>query len=261
MNEPPVAPWLNILGTKVNALSLDDAVGIIARWVERGERRYVCVRDVHGIVRAVDDAELRAIHHAAGMVTPDGVPLVVLARLRGFANVTRVYGPDLMMRVLELSLQTGFSHYFYGTTQETLAALSQRLTAQLPGLKIAGMMAPPFRELNGDERLAVAAAINRSGARVVWVGLGTPKQERWMAGFRPLLEAPVLVGVGAAFDFHAGRVRQAPAWMQKIALEWLFRLAMEPRRLWRRYVYNIPRFLYLITLEWLGLRKSALEDK
>ena len=159
----------------------------------------------------------------------------------------RVYGPDLMLRVCAVSVEKGWSHFFYGASPRVAEELASRLSVRFPGLDVVGTHSPPFRPLKPSEIDATAEMINDSGASVVWVGLSSPKQERWMDLFRPLLNAQVLAGVGAAFDIHAGRVAQAPLWMQQLGLEWAFRLAVEPRRLWRRYLTSIPRFLWLIS--------------
>ena len=178
------------------------------------------------------------------MVTPDGMPLVWACRHAGCTATSRVYGPDLMLEVCERAAQRGWSSFFYGSRDEVTAALVHRLSGSYPDLTVAGRYSPPFRPLEPHEEEEIVERINRSGAAIVWVGLSTPKQERWMARMRPRLEAPVLIGVGAAFDIHAGFLRQAPPWMQRHGLEWLFRVAMEPRRLWKRYLRNNPRFVF-----------------
>jgi len=203
--------------------------------------------------------QIQRIHNAAGMVTPDGMPLVYLSRLAGHPQTTRVYGPDLMARVCEDSVGVGYTHFLYGATDATLARLRERLSARFPGLRIVGSYAPPFRPLTEAERDRVSAEINRSAPDIVWVGLSTPKQELWMADFRARLEAPVLIGVGAAFDFHAGTVRQAPRWMQPLCLEWCYRLFVEPRRLWKRYLVNNPLFLGALVLQASGLKQYHAE--
>jgi N-acetylglucosaminyldiphosphoundecaprenol N-acetyl-beta-D-mannosaminyltransferase len=246
---------VNILSIGVSAVNMDVAVSTIASWIQRSERRYVCITGVQGVMESHVDPNLRRIHNEAGLVTPDGMPLVVLGRLMGHRHMNRVYGPDLMLEMFGRSAFSGYSHFLYGATEATLSRLRQNLTARFPGARIAGAYAPPFRPLNNTERVHIIEDINRSSADIVWVGLSTPKQEYWMAEMRPHLVAPVLIGVGAAFDFHAGNARQAPRWMQRACLEWFFRLLMEPRRLWRRYLYNNPRFLYLITMQLLGLKR------
>src|SRR5690606_5511415 len=198
-------------------------------------------------------------HNAAGLVTPDGTPMVWLLWASGHRAAERVYGPDLMLAVLEMSVMRGYRHFFYGSSETTLTRLETSLRARFPGLVIAGSHSPPFRPLTAREDDAVVEMINAARPDIVWVGLSTPKQERWMADHRDRLEAPVLVGVGAAFDLHAGIVRQAPRFVQRSGVEWLFRLAMEPRRLWRRYLRNNPAFVLCISGQKLGLKRYSLD--
>jgi N-acetylglucosaminyldiphosphoundecaprenol N-acetyl-beta-D-mannosaminyltransferase len=245
----------NLLGVRVDAIDMQDAVTTVGRWIRDGERSYVCVRDVHGIMESRRDAALRDIHNAAGLVTPDGMPLVWFLRIKGHKHAERVYGPDLMMAVLEAADGERWRHFFYGSTERTLDQLCRRLRQLFPGICIVGTEAPPFRALTAAEREQTIQRINESRADIVWVGLGTPKQERWMAQFRPDLAAGVLIGVGAAFDFHAGTIRQAPRLLQRSGFEWLFRLAMEPRRLWRRYLRNNPTFVVAVLGQLLGLHR------
>jgi N-acetylglucosaminyldiphosphoundecaprenol N-acetyl-beta-D-mannosaminyltransferase len=239
---------VNVLGVGVSPVSLKGAVSTIMQWLHDGERHYVCVSNVHTVMACQHDEQLRRIHNASGLTTPDGMPLVWCARRAGARDVTRVYGPDLMLALSTELAREARSVFLYGTTPSTLALLSARLTEMFPGLKIAGSYAPPFRSLTADEEVETCRQINESGADVVWVGLGAVKQERWMAEHADLLHASVLIGVGAAFDFHAGVVAQAPLWMQRHGLEWIYRLAREPRRLWRRYLSTIPWFIVTIAL-------------
>jgi N-acetylglucosaminyldiphosphoundecaprenol N-acetyl-beta-D-mannosaminyltransferase len=238
-------PRVDILGVGVSAINMDDALEVIDGWITAGVRRYVCITGVHGVMESQRDDVLRRIHNSAGLVTPDGMPLVWLSRWRGWRNTTRVYGPDLMLALCERSLATGYRHFFYGGKDGVPERLVQRLQKRYPGLAVAGTYSPPFKSVAAPESDDVIDRINSSKPDIVWVGLGTPKQEHWMAQHLDLLHAPVLVGVGAAFDFHAGLQRQAPRWMQRSGLEWLFRLANEPRRLWRRYLINNPSFVWL----------------
>jgi N-acetylglucosaminyldiphosphoundecaprenol N-acetyl-beta-D-mannosaminyltransferase len=239
-------PRVDVLGVHVSAVSLGDAVAEIGRWVADRQRHYVCVTGVHGVMESQRDEALRRIHNQSGLTTPDGMPLVWCAKAAGFDGMTRVYGPDLVLAVCEAGVARGWRHFFYGGGPGVAEQLAERLAERFPGLAVAGTWCPPFRELTAEEVDEVVARVDASGADIVWVGLSTPKQERWMAAFRPRLAAPVLVGVGAAFDFHAGTVRQAPAFLQRAGLEWAFRLAMEPRRLWRRYLRNNPAFVAAI---------------
>lgn len=242
----PPSLRVDVLGVHVSAVDRHGALAEIRRWIEGGDRHYVCVTGVHGIMESQRDDALREIHNNSGLTTPDGMPLVWCSHAAGAAHVRRVYGPDLMLDVLEAGLPFGWRHYFYGGAEGVAEELADRLGARFGGLVVAGTYSPPFRPLTEAESAAVVERLNGSGADVIWVGLSTPKQERWMAQHRPLLQAPVLVGVGAAFDFHAGRVRQAPAWVQRAGMEWAFRLLMEPRRLWRRYLRNNPAFVLRI---------------
>jgi N-acetylglucosaminyldiphosphoundecaprenol N-acetyl-beta-D-mannosaminyltransferase len=248
-------PRANILGVGVSALNMAMALEIIEGWIERREPHYVCVTGVHGVMESQRDGELRRIHNRAGLVTPDGMPLVWLSRLQGFHHVERVYGPDLMLALCERSAAKGYRHFFYGGAEGVPEQLASVLQKRFPGLQVAGTFSPPFRSLTADEDDRIVQMINAAAPDIVWVGLSTPKQERWMAGHRERLTAPVLIGVGAAFDFLTGRKPQAPHWMQRAGLEWLFRLLTEPRRLWRRYLYHNPRFVLLVLLQLLGLRR------
>ena len=247
---------VDVLGVGVSAIDVPTAVAIFDGWVARGERRYVCVSGVHGVMESRRDPSLRAIHNAAGLVTPDGMPLVWLSRLAGQAGVTRVYGPDLMLAYCAHGVAPGRRHYFYGGNAGVPELLAERLCARVPGLQVVGTHSPPFRPLTAAEDDDVVARINAAEPDVVWVGLSTPKQERWMAAHRARLHAPVLVGVGAAFDFHAGLKRQAPRWMQRGGLEWAFRLATEPRRLGPRYLVNNPLFVWHVARQLLGPRRA-----
>lgn len=235
---------------------MEGALGAIEGWITRREPHYVCVSGMHGVMECQRDEQLRRIHNAAGLVTTDGMPLVWLCRLRGQRGVERVYGPDLMLALCARSQTSGYRHFFYGASPGVLDALTARLQTRYPGLTVAGAYAPPFRQLDSLEDLQIVERIKQARPDVVWVGLSTPKQERWMAEHVERLGGPVLIGVGAAFDFHAGTKRQAPRWMQRSGLEWLFRLLSEPRRLYRRYLLNIPLFACYLGLEALGLRHT-----
>jgi N-acetylglucosaminyldiphosphoundecaprenol N-acetyl-beta-D-mannosaminyltransferase len=235
------------------------ALTAIGGWIARRESHYVCVTNIHGIVESQRDPDLRRIHNAAGLVTPDGMPLVWISRLRGFTHVQRVYGPDLMLMLCQRSVEQGYRHFFYGGGERVPERLAANLQRRFPGLRVAGVYSPPYRPLTDEEDERIVRCINNAGTHIVWVGLSTPKQERWMAKHVGRLEASVLIGVGAAFDFHVGLKKQAPRWMQHGGLEWFFRLATEPGRLWRRYAVNIPTFLWLCLLQTLGLRGFHLE--
>ncbi|MBY4591763.1 WecB/TagA/CpsF family glycosyltransferase [Rhizobium redzepovicii] len=252
--------WTNVLGVRVSAVNLKSATEFIQKAIEDGRKEYVCVRDAHGIVRCQDDPELRSIHNRAFLVTPDGMPLVWALRKAGHAESGRVYGPDLMLSVFDAGSAKGLRHFLYGATAETLEQLQARLLAKFPQAQIVGSYAPPFRKLSTQEEADIADKLNRSGADIIWVGLSSPKQELWMAHMRDRLEASMLIGVGAAFDFHAGLKRQAPRFIQRSGFEWAFRLLCEPRRLWRRYALVVPTFISLSAFQRLGLRQFPIED-
>lgn len=257
----------NILGFGISAINMSMATATIEEWIRRGERKYVCVTTVNSIIEGQRDEDFRRIHNLAGLVTPDGMPLVWLSKLMGFRHVERVYGPDLMLRLCEGSVERGFRNYLYGGRPGVVELLAARLQWRYPALKIVGTRTPEFlegstryRQLSREESAALVDEINASEADVVWVGLGSPMQERWMAENVGRLKASALIGVGAAFDFHAGLKRQAPAWMQQAGLEWSFRLAMEPRRLWRRYLVRNSQFIWLMFLQAIGQRRIPLNS-
>jgi N-acetylglucosaminyldiphosphoundecaprenol N-acetyl-beta-D-mannosaminyltransferase len=233
-----------VLGIPLAVTDYDRTLDWIDAAVTAGHRGYLCVAATHTVMAAREDPELRAAVNGADFTVPDGQPLVWALNLLGHRLTDRVYGPDLMDRACARAARSGRRFYLYGGRNPgALAQLTRNLRLRHPGLQIVGGHVPPFRELTADEERAVAEDVRRSDADVVWVGIGVPKQEKWMARMRPRLAAPVLIGVGAAFDFHAGLVPQAPARLQKLGLEWLFRLVQEPRRLWRRYLRYNPRFV------------------
>jgi N-acetylglucosaminyldiphosphoundecaprenol N-acetyl-beta-D-mannosaminyltransferase len=238
----------HIVGMRVDATSYEDATERVIRWAEQGETRYVCVASVNNVMAARDDSSYADMMNGADLVTPDGMPLVWGLRVLGIPHASRVYGPSLTPLVCERAARDGISVGFYGGTPRVLERLHTELLRMFPDLKIAYSWPPPFRALSSEEEDRVVREINDSGARIVFVGLGTPKQEQWMVRHQDKLDA-VMLGVGAAFDFIAGEKRQAPSWMQRRGLEWLFRLVTEPRRLWRRYLYSNPRFVGLFVLQ------------
>lgn len=233
---------VDVLGVEVSAITIEMAVAEVARWIDEGERHYVCVTGVHGVMESQRDPQLLRIHNESGLTTPDGMPMVWAGHRAGASWMRRVYGPDLMLATLQTAAQRGWSSYLYGGNDGVADLLAEKLTARFPGLKIAGTHCPPFRPLTEDEDAAIVEEINSSGADLVWVGLSTPKQERWMSAHAGRLDAAAMFGVGAAFDFHAGLIPQAPPWMQRNGLEWFYRLTKEPKRLWRRYLRNNPAF-------------------
>lgn len=240
-----VAPTVEVLGVRVSVLEMERTLDMLDRWITNGIRNYVCVTAVHGIMESRRDPTLREIHNRAGLVTADGMPLVWWSRLQGFSEARRVCAPDLLLACCERSITMGYRHFFYGGGEGVAQLLARRLTRRFPGLTVAGTYTPPFRPLTPQEDEGVVRLINDASPDIVWVGLGTPKQEYWMAQHVGRLEAPVLAGVGGAFDFHAGLTQRAPRWMQNSGLEWLFRLGAEPRRLWNRYLVDNPAFVWL----------------
>lgn len=237
---------VNVLGVHITALTMSSAIARMAEWIETGRQHYVCVTGVHGVMESQSDVTLREIHNAAGMVTPDGMPMVWSAHRAGAPDVERVCGRDLLLEASRAAANRGWKIFFYGGKEGVPERLADRLRRRYPGLEVVGCYSPPFRPLTHDEDAQIVERINALAPDIVWVGLSTPKQEQWMAEHVGRLDAPVMVGIGAAFDMHAGDARCAPRWMQRAGLEWLFRLIQEPRRLWRRYLGNNPRFVLRI---------------
>ncbi len=233
----------NILGTEILVTDMKKTVALIEEHIGELRGNYICVGNVHTTVTAHDDAHYHTVQKEAAFVLPDGKPLSVYSRKHGYAGAERVTGPDLMLALF--ARDNGLSHYFYGSSEETLAMLREKLERQYPGLKIAGMVSPPFRPLSEKEDADAVHAINESGADIIWVGLGAPKQENWMYAHKGRVGG-VMIGVGAGFDYHAGNIKRAPAWMQKLSLEWLYRLVQDPKRLFKRYLVTNTRYLYLI---------------
>jgi len=249
-------PRYNVLGVGVSALTLLQATQLVL--AARGRRRlgYVCICTVHGVSEARADPAFRRILNRSYLTTADGMPLVWL----GPRGCERVYGPDLMLATADAGRAVGLRHYLLGgAAPDVTAALASRLRERFPGIEIVGLFAPPFRPLDTDEAAALRDDIARTQPDVVWVGVGTPKQERWMAELAPQLDAGLLIGVGAAFDFVTGRIRQAPRWIRASGGEWLWRLVHEPRRLWRRYVFNNPRFVLRVLAQKTGLRRYPID--
>jgi N-acetylglucosaminyldiphosphoundecaprenol N-acetyl-beta-D-mannosaminyltransferase len=255
----PDAKAVNVLGVAVSPINMALALERITQAVQTRKKGYICVTGVHGVSEAQSDPEFRQILNHAFLCTPDGMPLVWVGRWLGQKQMDRVYGPDLMLAVMELSEQTGWRHFFYGGANGTAQALKVKLLERFPKLQIVGTYEPPFRPLQPNELQELQEDLRRSSPDFMWVGLSTPKQERFMAQHLDKLEVTLMCGVGAAFDFHAGKVRQAPRWMQRSGLEWLFRLGCEPRRLWKRYFKNNPLFVLRIFCQFTGLRKFPLE--
>lgn len=242
---------LKVLGFPLDFFDYVGANGWIMEFASHSESRYICFANVHMLMEAQDSEMFMEIVRNADLVLPDGMPLVWMMRLKGAKHQQRVYGPTLMLHVLETAARENIPVGFYGGKPEVLALLINRMRTRYEGLKVAYSYSPPFRELSREEDDEIIKTINQTGTRILFVGLGCPKQEIWMAEHRGKVNA-VMLGVGAAFDFHAGVKSQAPAWMQSLGLEWLFRLLTEPRRLWRRYFYHNSRFIFLAVADLLG---------
>lgn len=241
-------PTCNILGVEIAAIDMDWLLRFTESHLRELSGNYMCVANVHTTVTAHDNAEYRAIQNGAALAIPDGAPLSAAGRNRGHENMQRTTGPGYMGEIFAVSPQRGYRHYFYGGTEDTLAALKSRLEERYPRLQIAGMYSPPFRSLTEQEDGEDIERINAADADFVWVGLGAPKQERWMAAHKDRIKG-FMVGVGAGFDYYAGKLKRAPQWMQRCSLEWLYRLLQDPKRLLRRYLVTNIRYLYLIAKE------------
>lgn len=233
----------NVIGAPIDVLNWDQAVSRISHWSQMHDSRVVCICNAHSVVTARQDPEFAQAIRKADMATPDGAPVAWLLRKLGAKSQQRINGPDLMLKYCAHAANAGESIYLYGASEATLEKLVMALTERFPSLKIAGTYSPPFRPLTEEEDASITETINKSGAGVVWVSLGCPKQEKWMAAHRGRIRA-VMVGVGAAFDYHAGAIPRAPLWMQNNGLEWLHRLCSEPRRLWKRYLATNSLFIW-----------------
>lgn len=254
-------PSFNVLGSRISALTHDRAVLLLREAVDRGSPVYVCVCTVHTVVEGLRRPEVQQAVNGAWLATTDGMPLVWWGRAAGNENIERVYGPEVMRSVLLDERHEATRHFFYGGVPGVTEKLVEAATRLNPRVRVAGWITPPFRPLTSDEEDRTVTEINRSNADIVWVGLGCPKQDLWMARLRDRLAPPVLIGVGAAFDFLAGVKRQAPPWMRNAGLEWFHRLASEPGRLWRRYLVYNALFLGHTAAHLTGLRRYPLEDR
>ena len=251
-------PRVNILGVGVSALSMTRALEQSEALLDRGGHGYVCVTGVHGIMEAQADERFRTILNSSFLTTPDGMPTVWLGRMQGFSSMSRVYGPDFMLHLCERSVARGYRHFLYGGKPGVAEALRAELMRRCPGIQIVGTYTPPFRPLDSSEEEQLQATLEASGADILWCGLSTPKQERFMAAWHGRAPVKLMIGVGAAFDLLSGNLSEAPNWMKQAGLQWLYRLIKEPRRLWRRYLSNNPRFTWLTLLQLTGLRRFSL---
>lgn len=241
---------VNVLGVGLSATNMPDAVSIINTWIERDKRNYVCVTGVHGVMECQKDKNLRSIQNNSGLTVPDGMPMVWIGRFKGYKNMSRVYGPDLMLEVCKISVVKGYKHFLYGGNIGVAETLRKKLQEKFSGIHIVGTYTPPFRHLNEQEEKDLKELVYKLKPDLFWVGMSTPKQERFMADYIHKLDAKVMIGVGAAFDIHAGLIKDAPKLFKIIGMQWFYRLCQEPKRLWRRYLYNNPVFVckYLMQL-------------
>jgi len=248
----------NVLGVGVHAVDLPAAASIIESAVCEGTKGYVCVTSVHGVMEAQRDPEFREILNRALLLTPDGMPTVWVGRMQGNSAMKRVFGPDLMLEVCRRSAATGIRHFLYGGKPGIADELAGTLRQRFPGLAVVGTFTPPFRPLNPSEHAALQNQLEATLPDIVWVGLSTPKQEKFMADNITRLPCKIMIGVGAAFDIHTGHVRDAPKWIKNSGLQWAHRLCQEPSRLWKRYLLNNSAFLTALGLQLTGLRSYSL---
>ncbi|HEY6489091.1 MAG: WecB/TagA/CpsF family glycosyltransferase [Terracidiphilus sp.] len=250
----------NILGIGVSDLDMNDALRMSEALIRLNGRGYICVSDVHSVIEGHADPTLGITLNRSFLTVPDGMPLVWAARAQGHTRMRRVYGPDFMLELCRFGVSRGYRHFFCGGKPGIAEELKEKLAMRVPGIQVVGTYTPPFRELSDTEEASLAGEIALARPNVLWVGLGSPKQERFLARYTGLFEANLMVGVGAAFDFHAGAVKEAPRWLHSTGLQWVYRLMREPRRLWMRYLVCVPCFLWQIALQLTGLRKFALQD-
>jgi N-acetylglucosaminyldiphosphoundecaprenol N-acetyl-beta-D-mannosaminyltransferase len=248
-------PTRGLLGVPISVIDYDGTIAVMDGLIESGERGYVCAAPVHALMVAQEDPEMRAALEGATLVVPDGMPIVWAANLLGERLKDRVYGPELMTRYSAHCAERGYRVWLYGgRDQGSLVQLTLTLRRRHPGIKLVGGFSPPFRPMTAEEEDELVQQVNSAKPDVLWVGIGVPKQEKWMARMRERLDVPVMCGVGAAFDFHAGRISMAPTWMQQRGLEWIYRIAQEPRRLLPRYLYTNPRFVVAFARQYLAER-------
>lgn len=251
----------DVLGVEVSAINLQWAVEMANQWIAKKNHGYICVTGVHGVMEAQSDPAFRRILNHAFLNTPDGMPLTWIGHFQGFQEMNRVYGPDFMTAMCRLSVERGYRNFLYGGKPGAAKLLGETLQKKFPGLQIVGTYTPPFRDLTPEEEQQFLVQVHKSKPDILWVGLSTPKQERFMAQYLDRLQVPLLVGVGAAFDYLTGRIRDCPEWMKRAGMQWLHRLMQDPRRLWKRYLRNNPAFLWHIAWQMSGLREYPLRQK
>jgi len=252
---------VNVLGVGISAINMKGANTIIDNWIRRGISRYVCVTGVHGIMESQKNTDLVKIHNDSGLTVPDGMPTVWAGKIYGYSEIDRVYGPDLMLAVCKSSVEKRYTHFLYGGTLGVVQDLKENLERMFPGIQIVGLYTPPFRTLNSEEEHELIKQVALSKPDLFWVGLSTPKQERFMAEYINKLDVKVMIGVGAAFDYHTGRAKNSQDWVKKIGMQWLHRLLQNPKRLWKRYLLNNPVFLAKFILQLIVDRKLIKKGK
>ena len=251
---------INILGVGISAINMNDALRKMEHWIRTRKQHHICICPNHTIMESQKNGKLRCIVNSSALATPDGMSVVWACKFYGYSNVKRVYGPDLMLAFSAIAAEKGYTNFYYGGAEGASEELAEKLCRRFPGLKVVGTYSPPFRPLTPAEDKAIVETINQADPDVVWVGLGMPKQELWMGEHLGQITAPVMVGVGAAFDFLSEKKRWAPRWVRHSGLEWLFRLLHEPRRLWRRNLYH-PLFFYNVLIQRARIKQFRLTDE
>jgi N-acetylglucosaminyldiphosphoundecaprenol N-acetyl-beta-D-mannosaminyltransferase len=244
-----------VLGIRIAAINIPDLINTIFSYINSVKKGYIIMRDIHGLVLAQNSNEIMKAHKFAALVVPDGMPLVWIGKLKGFKKIDRCYGPDLMLATMKETTNNGFRHFFYGGKPGVAEKLKSIMETRFKGVNIVGTFTPPFRALNKTEEIELITLVSKLKPDIIWTGVSTPKQELFMYEFLSKLETKVIIGVGAAFDFHTGRIKQAPSWIQRSGFEWLFRIFQEPGRLWKRYLIIIPTFIFLYIQEILRIKR------
>lgn len=253
-------PHVNVLSVEISAIDMNLALRLAERWIAAGDRGYICVTGVHGVMESRRDAGLLSILNHAAINLPDGMPMTWVGRLQGFHHMDRVFGPDFMTEMCRLSIENGYRNFLYGGKPGVATRLSQALQQRFPGLQVVGTYTPPFRNLTPPEETEFIDQVRKSYPHIIWVGLSTPRQEQFMSQFVQRLGVPLMVGVGAAFDFHTGGIRDCSPWIKRAGLQWLHRLLQDPKHLWRRYLVNNPAFLWQITRQLAGASRPSATD-
>jgi N-acetylglucosaminyldiphosphoundecaprenol N-acetyl-beta-D-mannosaminyltransferase len=252
---------VDVLGVGIHPTSMDDALAVLQATIQTGGKGYVTVTGTHGVMEAQQDPEFRRIINQSMLTIPDGRSMVWVGWLQGFHRMRQVTGPDIMLRVCDLSVKKGYTHFLYGGNTGVADSLAASIRARFPGINIVGAFTPPFRDLTEEEENALTARVAKLRPDFFWVGLSTPKQERFMARYSSKLDAKIFMGVGAAFDIHSGRIKDCPYVMKVLGLNWLHRLCQDPKRLWKRYLSNHPRFVLLTALQFLGFRPNPARSR